>query len=187
MQPLTLDQRLGRVGQHIIRARLFLDLWSYFEEDVSRGKIIDTMREYNEFFRFTPHAYLVSYVIYMAGVFDKAKGTISLDALNREVKKAGNVKAQTATSVDALLLKARPIADKVVMLRHEAFAHKSAYISYDDVFKLVAICPRQLRELADLALDVANQLFSARGLQSQYFSELPREAAEAMMEALGKK
>jgi hypothetical protein len=30
--PLSLNQRLDRIGQHIVRARLFLDLWFYFEE-----------------------------------------------------------------------------------------------------------------------------------------------------------
>jgi hypothetical protein len=70
MQPLPLNQRLDHIGQHIVRARLFLDLWFYFEERVSRRKIIETMQKYSEFFIFTPHAYLVAYVIYMAGVFD---------------------------------------------------------------------------------------------------------------------
>jgi hypothetical protein len=60
MHPLPLNQRLDRIGQHIVRARLFLDLWFYFEERDSRRQIIETMREYNEFFRFTPHAYLVA-------------------------------------------------------------------------------------------------------------------------------
>jgi hypothetical protein len=48
MQPLPLNQRLDRIGQHIVRARLFLDLWFYFEEQDSRRKIIDTMEQYSE-------------------------------------------------------------------------------------------------------------------------------------------
>src|SRR5258708_6090075 len=87
--PLPLNQRLDRIGQHIVRARLFLDLWFYFEEQDSRRKIIDTMRESDE-----------------------------------------------------------------------------------------------VRELTDIALEIANQLLLAGGLQNQYFNEMPREAAEAMMKAL---
>ena len=107
MQPLPLNQRLDRIGQHIVRARLFLDLWFYFEERDSRRKIIETMREYNEFFRFTPHAYFVAYVIYMAGVFDKRSDTISLPPLVREVKAAGQLVGQDAAAVDALLVEAK--------------------------------------------------------------------------------
>jgi hypothetical protein len=182
--PLPLNQRLNRIGQHIVRARLFLDLWFYFEEQDSRRKIIDTMREYNEFFRFTPHAYLTTYVVYMAGVFEKSKDTISLITLIREMKAAGKLKAHDAAIVDGLLLKAKPIAGKVATLRNNAFAHRSAHISYDDVFKIADVLPDQLRELTDIALEIANQLLVARSLQKQDFSALPREAAEAMMKAL---
>jgi AbiU2 len=184
MQPLPLNQRLDRIGQHIVRARLFLDLWFYFEAQESRRKIIHTMREYDEFFRFTPHAYLATYVIYMAGVFDKSRRTISLGPLIREVKTAGQLEARDAAIIDALLLKAKPIADKVATLRHNAFAHRSAQISYDDAFELAAVRPDQLRELTDIALEIANRLLLVRGLQDQHFNQEPRKAAESMMTAL---
>jgi hypothetical protein len=187
MQPLPLNERLDRIGQHIVRARLFLDLWFYFEERDSRRKIIETMRDYNEFFRFTPHAYLVAYVIYMAGVFDKRRDTISLAPLVREVKAAGNLKGHDAATVDALVVEAKPIADKVGILRHKAFAHRSAHISYNDVFKMAAVKPNQLRDLTDIALKIANRLLLARGLPDQHFTEPPREAAQAMMKVLGAK
>jgi len=157
MQPLQLDNRLERIGQHIVRARLFLDLWLYFEEKDSRRKIIDTMREFNEFFRFTPRAYLTAYVIYTAGVFDKSRGTISLPSLIRDVKATGHLKGQDATTVNALLAKAAPLAGQVAILRHKAFAHRSADISYDDVFKIAAVKPKQLRELTDVALAVCGK------------------------------
>jgi hypothetical protein len=185
MQPLPLNQRLDLIAQHLVRARLFLDLWFYFEERDSRRKIIETMREYNEFFLFTPHAYFVAYIIYMAGVFDKRRGTISLCSLVREVKAAGQLKGQEAAAVDALLFGAEPIAEKVLTLRHMAFAHRSAHTSYDDVFKMAAVKPKQLRDLTDIALKIVNRLLLARGLRDQEFTQLPLEAAEAMMKALG--
>lgn len=187
MQQLPLDQRVDRVGQHIVRARLFLDLWSYFEEADSRPHIIGVMQEYSEFFRFTPHAYFATHVIYMSGVFDKTKGTISLLPLTREAELAGILKAPDATLANALLIQARPIADKVAILRHNAFAHRSAHISYDDAFELAAVTPNDLRELTELALKAANLLLSACGLQPQHFAKLPREAAKAIMRALGAK
>jgi hypothetical protein len=145
------------------------------------------MQEYNEFFRFTPHAYLVSYVIYTAGVFEKRNDTINFDHLIREVKKSGHLSSQDAAIIDALMLEAKPIAGKVTTLRHQAFAHRSTQISYNEVFKVAAVTPLQLRHLTDLALKIANRLLLARGLQDQVFTELPREAAEAMMKMLGQK
>jgi AbiU2 len=185
MNPLPLNQRLDRLAQHIVRARLFLDLWFYFEGRASRRKIIDTMREYNEFFRFTPHAYFVAYVIYMAGVFDKRRDTISLLSLVRDVKVAGQLSGHDTGTIEVRLNEAKPLAEKVIMLRHEAFAHRSKHFSYDDVFTKAAVKPQQLRELTDVALKIANTLLLARGLPDQCFTQLPRQAAEAMMMALG--
>jgi hypothetical protein len=181
---LPLEERLDRIAQHVIRAGLFLDLWFYFEESDSRCQIIETMEHYNEFFRFAPHAYFVAYVIYMAGVFDKRGDTISFGPLVREMKAVGHLDGPDATAVDALLAKAKPVAAKVVILRHKAFAHRDAHISYNDIFKLAAVTPVQLRELTEVALQIANHLLVARGLQDQYFTELPREAAEEMMKVL---
>jgi hypothetical protein len=82
-----------------------------------------------------------------------------------------------------LLVGAKSVVDKVLILRHEAF-HRSAHISYNDVFTMAAVKPDELRDLTDKALNIANRLLLARGLEDQYFTELPREAAEAMMKAL---
>jgi hypothetical protein len=186
MQPLPLNDRLDRIGQHIIRARLFLDLWFYFEGADTRPRIIDTMRAYNEFFRFTPHAYFATYVIYIAGVFDKRKDSISLERLLREVKATGRLKAGDAAAAEQLLTQAQRIAGKVAILRHNAFAHRSAHITYNHVFESADVTPNELRDLTEMALKIANHLRMACALSEQHFSERPREAAEALMGALAK-
>jgi hypothetical protein len=94
---LPLDERLYRASQHVVRARLFLDLWFYFEEKTTRARIIETMRDYNEFFRFTPHAYLFAYVMHIAAMFDRTKDTISLTRLANEMKAARLVQGQEAS------------------------------------------------------------------------------------------
>ncbi|MBO6539109.1 MAG: hypothetical protein JJ969_06855 [Rhizobiaceae bacterium] len=187
MQPLSLTQRIDQISQHIVRARLYLDLWSYFEEEDSRHRIIHTMREYNEFFRFTPHAYLATFVIYASGAFDKRRDTISLRPLFREVSVAGHLQQQNISLIETSLEQAQPIADKVAILRHKAFAHRSAHISYNDVFQMASVTPNELRELTVIALSISNCLLLAVGLHEQHFRELPRNAAESMMDALARK
>jgi hypothetical protein len=182
-----LNQRLDRIGWHIVRARHLLDLWFYFEGQDSQDQIIETMQEYDPFFLLTPHAYLVAYVIYMAGVFDETKGTISFPHLVRDLKKTGQLKGQGAAAVDVLLDKAEPIAEKVRTLRNKAFAHRDARISYADVFKMAGVTPPELHDLTDVALKIANRLLLAHRLPVQFFTEFPREAAERMMKALAEK
>lgn len=180
---LPLKVRVDRVAQHIIRARLFLDLWSYFEEDRSRRKIFETMDEYSEFFRFTPHAYLVTYVVYIAGVFETRRNTISFAALISQMNAAGQLEGQEE-AVSSLLSVAKPIAKKVAILRNNAIAHRTVSTSYDDVFKQAEVTPGELRDLTGVALELANRLLRACGLQDQHFTDLPREDAVSMMTAL---
>ena len=40
------------------------------------------------------------------------------------------------------------------------------------------------RDVTDIALQAANLLLRSKGLPDQYFTDLPREAAEEMMKAL---
>jgi hypothetical protein len=183
---MPLKVRIARVAQHVIRARLFLDLWLYFEEDRTRRKIIETMREYGEFFRFTSHAYLVTYVVYMAGVFETRQDTISLVVLTREMKATGHLDGQDE-ALSSLLSSAKLIAKKVAILRNNAVAHRTVSMSYDDVFKLADITPGELRDLTDIALKIANRLLLSCGLQDQHFTDFPREDAMRMMTTLDKK
>ena len=183
---LPLKDRIDRVAQHIIRARLFLDLWFYFEEDRSRREIIETMREYGEFFRFAPRACLVTYVVYTAGVFETRQDTISLVVLIREMKAAGRLSGQDETAACGLLSSAKPIAKKVAILRNNAIAHRTVSMSYNDVFKLANVTPGELRDVTDIALKIANRLLLSCGLQDQHFTDMPRQDAVRMMTALAK-
>ena len=179
----SLNQRLDRLGQQIVRAKLFYDLWFYFEENKSRKKIIDTMRDYNEFFKFAPHAYFVSYLIYIDSAFERRQDTINLNSLICEVRRTSVLQSADAEVV-SLMAQAKPIAQKVAILRNNAIAHRTDNMSYDDVFVLAKVTPDQLRHLGEIALEVCNHLSIACGLQPQHFTELPKKDAERMMEKL---
>lgn len=185
MQRLSLENRLDRIGQHTVRARLFLDLWSYFSEEKTYHQIIDVMRDYNEFFRFAPHAFLATYIIYIAGIFERRNDTINLPLLISNSKKSSKISDRESAEIDRLILQAKPIADKITILRHNAFAHRNANVSYNDVFRQADVSPDQFRELTDLTLNIVNRLLQAHGMRNQYFTDLPQRAAESMMVALG--
>ncbi|MET4328541.1 hypothetical protein ABIB80_004376 [Bradyrhizobium sp. i1.15.2] len=180
---LSIEQRLDRLGQHVVRARLFLDLWSYFELNDTRKHIIDTMRD-NEFFRFTPHAYLLTYCIYIAGAFEKRRDTTNFGALIRAMTSAGHLQGLQEEEVAALMLTAKSAAGKVAILRNNAFAHRTSAVSYNDVFDLAKVSPAELRELTDIALNLFNAMAAIRGVTKQHFTELPTREAKSMMATL---
>jgi hypothetical protein len=71
---------------------------------------------------------------------------------------------ETASSASAALLsKTKACADKVTILRHKAFAHRTSSMSYDDVFDRAKVPPKEMQELTDLALEAFNTLTTLRG------------------------
>ncbi len=121
----------------------------------------------------------------MAGVFETRRDTISFAALISEMKAAGQLKGRE-DAVSSLLSSAKPIAKKIAILRNNAVAHRTLSMSYDDVFKQADVTPGELREVTDMALEIANCMLLACGLRDQHFTDLPREDAISMMTALAK-
>jgi hypothetical protein len=177
---LPLDDRLETAAQLAKRARIFYEIWWYYEGAQTRSQILDTMQAYSEFFRFEPHAHFVSAVTYLAGLYESRGNTINLSQLIREAEAAGVDKA-AIDKAQGLMTASAGLVSKVMILRSNLFAHRSASLSYEDVFRKAELKPDQLGELADTALNVANTLLLARGLDEQFSHELSRRAVERMM------
>ncbi len=181
---LPFNERLERAAQLVLRSGIFLDLWFYFESQDTRPAIIDTMRRFNEFFRFAPHAHFVAYVVHTAALFEKRKGTINLLSLIKEGKEAQLFSTPVIIEIESLLCRATPLAPKVAVLRNNLFAHRNASMFYDEAFTKAAVTPSQLREHTEIALKIANKLLPARGMSDHFFNERPRNDAEAMLKLL---
>jgi hypothetical protein len=181
---LPLDTRLEAAAQLVLRSRIFYDLWFYFEEAKARPPTLQVTERFGEFFRFEPHAHFVAFVVHMAALFERRHRTINLQGLAKELTAAELIPAQIVTEVDALLEKAAPLVSKVTILRSTLFAHRSASLPYDAVFKKANVTSDELRDLTEIALKIANRLLLARGLRDHMFNYMPREEAEAMLEAL---
>jgi hypothetical protein len=182
--PLPINDRVERAAQLVLRSRIFFDIWFYFESNDTRPSLLGTMREFNEFFRFAPHAHFVAFIVTIAALFEKRRDTISLSGLARELENGNLLPPQTQSEISRLFRQAAPLVSQVSLLRHNAFAHRSASLSYDDVFKMASVTTAQMRDLTEIALQIANHLTRAIGRSEHFFNELPREDTEAMMKAL---
>ena len=182
--PLPIDERLETAAQLVLRARIFYDIWWFFEGAESRPAIIDDICSYSEFFGFAPHAHFVSFVVHIAALLEKRNNTINLRRLAKELKESGLISAQDTAEVDRLLDQATPLASKAAILRNNLFAHRSATLSYAEAFKKAAVTPNELRDLTGIALKIVNRLLMARGLKDHVFNKLPVTDAKKMLTAL---
>jgi hypothetical protein len=182
---LALDQRLERAAQLVILSRKFFDVWSCLEharEQPATHEVMDA--HFSEFFVFTLHAHFVAFVVHMAALFEKRQDTINLRRLINEMKTTAMLPSKAAAEIDALLAEAEPLATKVSTLRNNLFAHRSAFLSYAEIFEMADVTEDELRGVTEIALKIANQLLEAKGHPDQSFNPAPLEQAEALLRAL---
>jgi hypothetical protein len=183
---LPIDDRLETAAQLVLRARIFYDIWRFFDGADTRPRIIDTMRAFSEFFRFEPHAHFVSFIVHLGAVLEGRSDTINLPRLAKELRGSRLISPEASASVDVLLGSAVPGATKVQILRSNLFAHRSASLSYSAVFKKAGVTPNELCDLTDTALKIVNRLLVARGLKDHVFNNLPLADAREMLDALSR-
>jgi hypothetical protein len=122
----------------------------------------------------------------MAGLFEGREDTINLPTLASELAVSNADTAGTIAEAESILGEARPLISKVIMLRSNLFAHRSASLTYAKAFEKADITANQLGHLCVLALRIVNRLLLARNLDEKYFHTLSRSNAEAMLNALAK-
>ena len=159
-QPL--NDRLKIAGDLVVRAQIFFDCWGYYESAETQPAILETMNDYSEFFRFDSHAHFVSMVMYVGSLYDKRRDTITLGRLAKETAALKPSKVSNLPLVALGAAEAK--AAKLVLIRHNLFAHRSASISYADAFREADITANEIRTLLSLSFEVVNALLSANDL-----------------------
>jgi hypothetical protein len=181
---LSIDERLDTAGHLVVRARIFYEVWWFYEGAETRTKIIDTMRDYPEFFRFDAHAHFVAYTVHAAALFERRRDTINLPRLLAEIAASRPAPDPDLAEAQMLLQEAEILSGKVKVLRNNLFAHRSASLSYAGAFEEADITPNELGLLSELALKVVNRLLRVRGLQVKIFHTVPRQHVGGMLNAL---
>lgn len=182
---LPIEERLNLAAQLVKRARIFYDIWWYYEGEDTRPNILKTMNGYSEFFRFDTHAHFVSLVIHLGSLFENRTGTVNFHALIDEAESNG-IGRDALDKARTLIADVFTVASKVAILRSNLFAHRSATLSYAAAFEKAEIKPNQLRDLTVVGLKIANTLLVARGLDEHFFHELSRPHLERLINDLAK-
>lgn len=182
--PLPMDERITLSAQLIKRARVFYDIWWFYEGADTRPLIRDTMDRYSEFFRFDTHAHFVSMVVHLAGLFENRRDTINFTALIREAAASELFPSETLAQAQDVIKEIQNLPSKLAILRSNLFAHRSDSLSYTEAFQKADVTPNQLRDLIGAGLRIANILLLARRLPEQFFDELSREDAERLLHDL---
>lgn len=181
---MLIDERLEIAGLLVTRARIFYDIWWFYERSDIPERVFDTMNDYSEFVRFDNHAHFVAFIIHIDNLFSPRRDTVNLPKLVSEL--ATLAPANAVANANVLLAQVQIIAPKVSILRNNLFAHRSATLSYTEAFQKASISHNELRDLTEIALQIVNCLLVARGCNEQTFHVLPRQDIGAMFDVLTK-
>ena len=182
---LPLNSRLATAAEIAVRARIFFDIWWLYEGADTRSAYLDRMNSAPDFFRFDSHAHFVSFIMYLATLFDRRNDTINLHRLEQELTKIKSLDILRAAQTRKFFASADKTASKIIKLRHNLFAHRSAHLTYAEVFRLASVSAKEMCELTEISLSLVNIFLSARSLPEKVFSVEPLKDALTVLDKLG--
>src|SRR5450631_2712243 len=105
---LPIDERLVVASQLVVRARIFHDIWRYYESAETRPGILGAMNQYSEFFRFDTHAHFFSFVVHMAGLLEGRDDTVNLPALIDEYERPQIIAPKVIADARVIIAQIQP-------------------------------------------------------------------------------
>jgi hypothetical protein len=173
-QKLDLNQQINIARNQLVRARIFLDIWWHYHGSPTRGQSLDAMNEFPEFFRFDEHAHFTAFIVHIATLFDKRNDTVKLEKLRKSVFDNLTVSEEIKNELKTLFQQVNLIAEKVLVLRHKAFAHRSDKYNYDEAFKLADVTYFELLDLTEKSKKILNLFLQVTKNGEVEFRDLPR-------------
>lgn len=179
-KPLPLDEMLRSAGRSAQRCCTLFRLWLETAGNIGRAKHHDALATHWECLRFLEYGQLFGCVVEAHSLLDGHKNAITIPRLIKLARPYG-----IDTSVaETYLTDAKPITAKLAVLRHKAFAHRTASMEYDDVFREAQISPDEIGAGCAYALRAVNQLLAGRKLPLAPRSDLPEEQYRRMLTLL---
>ena len=114
--PFPADERLEVAADLVVRARIFYDIWRYYEDAETRPAIIGALNQYSEVFRFDTHANFFTFIVYVAGLLEARNDTVNLPALIDEYDRAKLITPQVIADSRAILAQIQPLRSKLIIL-----------------------------------------------------------------------
>jgi hypothetical protein len=180
-QKLGLDEQIDIARTQLVRARIFLDIWWYYHGSPTRSQSLDSMNEFSEFFKFDEHAHFTAFIVHVATLFDKRNDTVKLEKLGKSISSKSTVSAEIKKELKTLFRQANIIAAKVLILRHNAFAHRSDQYGYNEAFKLADVSPDEFLILTEKSKQILNLFLQVTKRGEVVFWDLPKEDLAKML------
>lgn len=178
---LSIEEQLITAGELVVRSRIFFDIWFLYASRETRPKLLPSMNEYSEFFRYDEHAHFVAFVVHIAALYEKRNDTINLKQLISKSRDLEKIDDKAKEALNTHFDSVGEVVKKIAILRHNLFAHRSHSIEYEEAFSLAKVTPNEMRKLSDTAFKIVNTLLAAAELPDHSINPMPTEDAKALI------
>lgn len=181
---LPLERRIRIAGLLVERARVYLDLFEFYEDVETRPFITEVLEDYHFFFRLEHHVHRLAFLLKIAGLFKRKNGTVNLPRLLDEAR--GRIKQDEWNKLKALIEGCSSVSDKAEFLRNKAIGHRDMGVDHDEAYKLANVTRNELKSLSDTSLVIVNALERSVGQSETVFmTRETRAAARRVFNKLG--
>ncbi len=153
-------RHLDSIWKGLLRAGMSLQIWWVYRNADDAPTWERPLGRFANFFVPDIRAHLIVAVVALYYPFDGRGDTDNFKRTLRLARKY-NLPAEVIREAEQVIREARPVAEKVGLLRHKRFAHLASDTSADDVFSDAKLTPDEMKWLLDTCFNVLDLISRA--------------------------
>ena len=176
MKALTISERVLRLEQLSLRARVSLDLWIALNLDTARDPFPNAFSTYEDFWRFARSDHEDIFFIRITNLFTQDKRTENFKSLITDAKKSGEISKDVLVACTAKIADLHDLPQRVALIRNMSSAHQHRSIKRNEIFSKAKISLNLMTLYSDTALEVSSMLLRGIGHEPISVSNIVKPA-----------
>ena len=176
MKALTISERVLRLEQLSLRARVSLDLWIALNLDTARDPFPNALSTYEDFWRFARSDHEHIFFIRITNLFTQDKRTENYKSLITDAKKSGEISKDVLVACTAKIADLHDLPQRVALIRNMSSAHQHRSIKRNEIFSKAKISLNLMTLYSDTALEVSSMLLRGIGHEPISVSNIVKPA-----------
>jgi hypothetical protein len=181
------DHMIKELQDATIAAGLHHDVWSSFRGTETRRKYMDVMHRHVTFFGAAISAHFIAMLVCLHRVYEPRRDAPTMPILLDRLELDGVLNEQIIRKLRIAFGRAKPVWDKVSVLRHEVLTHRALGADAEEAFKKSGVKPEELEALVDMTKKLLNELSSVLYGGTHAFDLSAKRDMTALLDALQKK
>ena len=163
MKALIINDRVLRLEQLSLRARVSLDLWIALNLDTAREPYTSALDTYEDFWRFARSDHEDIFIIRITNLFTQDKRTENFKSLIAAAKKSGEISKDVLVACNAKIADLKDLPQRVALIRNRSSAHQHRSIRRNEIFSQAKISLNLMTYYSDTALELSSMLLKSIG------------------------